>query len=605
MAESTELSVVVSMVDEISAKLKSIKDKTEEFSESARKVGTVMTATGGIITGVGIKAVTDFSELGDAIEKMSVRTGMSAEAVSALRVAADASGTSIETVENSIKKMQMNMAEAEDGTFALTDSMAAFGIGLSANFIDLDPAAQFEELAQKIGALPDETDRTNAAMAAFGKTGTDLIPMFEDGSFAMDDWKTKAEEMGTMMDDDTAKAAADLNDAMGYLKATISGLWMEVGKYLAPTFTELSDKIQPVIAKITEWMEANPELTKKIELVVLAVGAFLLVLGPLLIALSYLPALIAGVGTALEIFTGPVGWVILAITALIAIGVLLYQNWDTIKAKIEEVKNKITEFLDKHPELVEALNKAKEVIGQVATIIKEEFIKAWDDLMIAIEPHYPELQKLALLLGGALLVAIGAVALSIGTMVVAFGALVLIIMKVVTWVSEIQTAIDDFVQNTITVLSTKIAELATAFSSAWTSISATVTYHVNIAKSVVDGFIDGVVNKIENIKNAFRNAFSYAASIAQSTMGSIGIDIPGFATGVQNFGGGLAVVGEKGPELVNLPAGSDVIPNSALGGLNAGTTQNIDNSKTFNITVNEAEVQSNWMSQLNVQLKTL
>jgi hypothetical protein len=41
---------------------------------------------------------------------------------------------------------------------------------------------------------------------------------------------------------------------------------------------------------------------------------------------------------------------------------------------------------------------------------------------------------------------------------------------------------------------------------------------------------------------------------------------PQFAGGVQNFSGGLALVGEKGPELVNLPGGSDVIPNSRMGG---------------------------------------
>ena len=37
----------------------------------------------------------------------------------------------------------------------------------------------------------------------------------------------------------------------------------------------------------------------------------------------------------------------------------------------------------------------------------------------------------------------------------------------------------------------------------------------------------------------------------------------GFADGVGNFAGGLAMVGERGPELVNLPRGSDVIPNPA------------------------------------------
>jgi len=41
--------------------------------------------------------------------------------------------------------------------------------------------------------------------------------------------------------------------------------------------------------------------------------------------------------------------------------------------------------------------------------------------------------------------------------------------------------------------------------------------------------------------------------------------IPGFADGVDNFGGGVAMVGERGPEILNLPKGSSVTPNSKLG----------------------------------------
>lgn len=44
------------------------------------------------------------------------------------------------------------------------------------------------------------------------------------------------------------------------------------------------------------------------------------------------------------------------------------------------------------------------------------------------------------------------------------------------------------------------------------------------------------------------------------------IRLPRFAEGVQNFGGGAAIVGERGPEVVQLPRGSNVIPNHELGG---------------------------------------
>lgn len=43
--------------------------------------------------------------------------------------------------------------------------------------------------------------------------------------------------------------------------------------------------------------------------------------------------------------------------------------------------------------------------------------------------------------------------------------------------------------------------------------------------------------------------------------------VPGFAGGVQGFGGGLAVVGERGPEVVQLPAGANVVPYGKGGGL--------------------------------------
>lgn len=38
------------------------------------------------------------------------------------------------------------------------------------------------------------------------------------------------------------------------------------------------------------------------------------------------------------------------------------------------------------------------------------------------------------------------------------------------------------------------------------------------------------------------------------------VTLPALASGATNFAGGMAIVGEEGPELVNLPRGSDVIP---------------------------------------------
>lgn len=51
--------------------------------------------------------------------------------------------------------------------------------------------------------------------------------------------------------------------------------------------------------------------------------------------------------------------------------------------------------------------------------------------------------------------------------------------------------------------------------------------------------------------------------------------VPGFAGGTSFAPGGLALVGERGAELVNLPRGSQVVPNHELGGLGGGNVYNI------------------------------
>lgn len=126
--------------------------------------------------------------------------------------------------------------------------------------------------------------------------------------------------------------------------------------------------------------------------------------------------------------------------------------------------------------------------------------------------------------------------------------------------------------------------------------------HWNNVKGVVQGGAAAIVGAVEWVKNVFAslpgivqwaintsahfilnmlgplgqvialvdNLRGKISSLANANPGNIGgllhnLHVPGFASGVQNFGGGLAVVGERGPELVNLPRGSSVIPNNQIG----------------------------------------
>lgn len=80
-------------------------------------------------------------------------------------------------------------------------------------------------------------------------------------------------------------------------------------------------------------------------------------------------------------------------------------------------------------------------------------------------------------------------------------------------------------------------------------------------------------NFIKDLPGKIAGAISNVGQVIRDKLGDWDIPgplgkvrdvIPGFAGGVRNFEGGMAVVGERGPELVHLPRGSDVIPNDQL-----------------------------------------
>ncbi len=85
--------------------------------------------------------------------------------------------------------------------------------------------------------------------------------------------------------------------------------------------------------------------------------------------------------------------------------------------------------------------------------------------------------------------------------------------------------------------------------------------------------LEGALLGFQSLEDAAKNFGKQLLSMALQAFvfAPLGkaLKIPGYAGGTNNHPGGLAVVGEEGPELVNLPRGSQVIPNDRL--LNASS----------------------------------
>ena len=101
----------------------------------------------------------------------------------------------------------------------------------------------------------------------------------------------------------------------------------ELGAALEPIMTPMVEGLTNLVNKFTELDPVGQKVVLVIAGIAAAIGPLLVVVGSLMTAL---PAL----GAAFTVLTGPVGLVVVAITALIAIGVALYKNWDEVKAKL-------------------------------------------------------------------------------------------------------------------------------------------------------------------------------------------------------------------------------------------------------------------------------
>lgn len=106
----------------------------------------------------------------------------------------------------------------------------------------------------------------------------------------------------------------------------------------------------------------------------------------------------------------------------------------------------------------------------------------------------------------------------------------------------------------------------------------------NQLASALSGVLGDALDAARSAIKEFQSLADFGIDLGASTVAGAfqgGGLLPHFASGVTDFGGGLAVVGEQGPEVLDLPRGTDVYPNSAIGAANqptSGVTQqfNID-----------------------------
>lgn len=181
---------------------------------------------------------------------------------------------------------------------------------------------------------------------------------------------------------DSDGALQEMRDTM---KDNLQGRMEEMKSALEETAIILYDNLKPAIETIVEWITKAAEwfqnLSPTMQNTIIVIAGIAAAIGPLLIILGMMTK---GIGTVMIVVgklipllgalgkafiflaTNPIGLIIVAIAALIAIGVAVYKNWD----KIKEWLLKIWGYLK---------TGAKAVFGWIL-----DFLKKWGPAVLVV-----------------------------------------------------------------------------------------------------------------------------------------------------------------------------------------------------------------------------
>jgi len=173
--------------------------------------------------------------------------------------------------------------------------------------------------------------------AVFALTG-DNAATFTADIDAMSNSAGAATDAYNQMEESTARQLASV-------LAQFKDIAITLGNALIPVLKTLMEKIAPIIEKVGNWITENPKLTATILGIAAAVGPLLIILGSVLTVIPAIAGALPLLGVAFTAMLGPVGLVIAAIAAAIAIGVLIIKNWDKIKVAASTIWNGIKNII--------------------------------------------------------------------------------------------------------------------------------------------------------------------------------------------------------------------------------------------------------------------
>ena len=298
------------------------------------------------------------------------RAGYSAEEIQGIFAAGIKTDTwNIDVLLDGLKEGRIGLAEMGAGVDDATAKIIE-GTGISSTQLQSWGQAVAEggtagknammEVALALTGIEDGTKRNQVGTKLFGtlweEQGSKITDTLLGASEHTGNLAANQEQLNGLVEKMDSTPAAELSTAM-------STLWT--------TMQPVLGVVAELLTKIAEWVQKNPELTAGLAALVIGIGLLIgvfTILSPIVTALIGLSGTL---GVTIGAMVSPILIAIAVIAAIIAIGVLLYKNWDTIVAWAKKLGQSISDSFSK------MWKAATEYLGNLLSDVK----RIWGNVM--------------------------------------------------------------------------------------------------------------------------------------------------------------------------------------------------------------------------------
>lgn len=187
----------------------------------------------------------------DATGKMAAALDMPVEQLVRLRHAAEMAGVQAGDMDSAMTRFSRRMAFGAQGSGAAMGTIKKLKLD-AAQLASMDPAEAFRKVSDEINKLPTQAEKMAAAFQLFGNSGKDMLDLISQGSEGIGEKMAEADGLGKVFGQKDVDQVAAANDAIDYMKGSISGLFNQVAIASAPTIGAIANGFTAVMPTV-QW----------------------------------------------------------------------------------------------------------------------------------------------------------------------------------------------------------------------------------------------------------------------------------------------------------------------------------------------------------------